>query len=225
MRGLPKHRPFRFLLIIGTGVVLLMVFSWFAGGKKRSPEAEFWHWFDKNQDMLFQCERNQEQAFARLNQAMRKVHPDLTFEFGPDENGKREFVISADGLKAAFPAVEALYAAAPSLPRWTFIKFRPRREPMELQFGDLVIRPQDVEVAVEADGSKAGFTLFVRGFSPAQKKQFSQAAFIMLDQAIGEYDMETKVGFIEIKPFEADSTYRRHSLERLPSMFDEFLQK
>ncbi len=96
---------------------------------------------------------------------------------------------------------------------------------MELQIGDLKIKPGDVEVAPEADGDKAGFAVFVRGFDEGRKKQFSQAAFIMLDQAIGEYDMETKVGFIEVKSFEQTSTYKRHALENLARMFDEFMKR
>jgi hypothetical protein len=193
--------------------------------RRESPEARFWAWFERNQGMLFEFEKDQDRAFRELKAAMSKVHPDLTFEFGPVEEGKREFVISADGLKEAFPAVQSLHASAPALPRWTFTKFRPRRTPMDLQIGDLVLKPGDVEVALEADGAKAGFTVFVRGFDPDRKQQFSQAAFIMLDQAIGEYDMETRVGFIEVQPFEAQSGHKRHGLKDLPRVFDEFTRK
>lgn len=202
-----------------------MAFALFSLGAKQSPEPQFWAWFEKNEDMLFYFERDQERTFDQLNAEMSTVHPDLTFEFGPIENGKREFVISADGLKDAFPAVESLYASAPVLPRWTFVKFRPRRPPMKIQIGDLQLEPSDIEVAVEADSGKAGFTVFVKGYDESRKSQFSQAAFLMLDQTIGEYDMEMKVGFIEVKPFEEGSQYQRHSLERLPNMFDEFIRR
>jgi len=202
-----------------------MAFSLFSSCAKKSPEAQFWAWFEKNQDMLFHFERDQERTFDKLNAAMSKVHPDLTFEFGPDQDGKREFVISADGLKDAFPAVESLHASAPSLPRWTFIEFRPRRSAMTIQMGDVKLEPKDIEVAVEADGDKAGFTVFVKGYDESQSQQYKHAAFIMLDQAIGEYDMETKVGFIEVKPFEQESEYKRHGLDDLPRMFDEFMKR
>ena len=202
-----------------------MAFSLFSSCAKKSPESTFWAWFEKNQDMLFHFERDQEPTFNKLNTAMSKVHPDLTFEFGPDRDGKREFVISADGLKDAFPAVESLYASAPSLPQWTFIKFRPRRSAMTIQMGDVKIEPTDVEVAVEADGDKAGFTVFVKGYDESRSQQFKHAAFIILDQSIGEYDMETKVGFIEVKPFDQKSEYKRHALDGLPRMFDEFMTR
>lgn len=202
-----------------------MAFSSFSGCAKKSPEAQFWAWFEKNQEMLFYFERDQERVFDKLNAAMSKVRPDLTFEFGPDENGNREFVISADGLRDAFPAVESLYASAPSLPRWTFIKFRPRRSAMTIQMGQVKLQPTDVDVAVEADGDKAGITVFVKGYDESQSQQYEHAVFIMLDQAIGEYDMETKVGFIEVQPFEKGSQYKRYGLDILPQIFDEFMKR
>jgi len=202
-----------------------MAFSLFSSRKNKSPESRFWKWFEKNQDMLFNFERDTDRTFNKLIGEMSKVHPDLTFAFGPDENGTREFVISANGIKDAFGAVESLHASAPALHRWTFIKFRPRRPSMTIEMGDLRLEPSDIEVAVEADGDKAGFTVFVKGYDESRKTLFDQAAFIMLDQAIGEYDMETRVGFIEIKPFEQEAEYKRHSLDNLPGMFDQFMEK
>ena len=202
-----------------------MAFSLFSSCAKKSSEATFWTWFEKNQNMLFHFDRDQERTFDKLNTAMSKVHPDLTFEFGPDQDGKREFVISADGLKDAFPAVESLYTSAPSLPQWTFIKFRPRRSAMAIQMGEVKLEPTDIEVAVEADGDKAGFTVFVEGYDESQAQQYKHAAFIMLDQSIGEYDIETKVGFIDVQPFENESQYKRHGLNDLPRMFDEFMKR
>ncbi len=116
-------------------VVTLMSILGFPGGRAHaSAEADFWKWFQTNEAMLFDFDRDQEAVFDRLAGEMHKVHQSLTFEFGPKENGRREFVISVDGIKDAFPSVEALYAAAPTLERWQFIKFRPRREPFDIEY-------------------------------------------------------------------------------------------
>lgn len=207
------------------GVIFIMVFLLFSGFTKTTPESSFWAWFEKNQDMIFDFEKAQDRTFGKLKTAMSKVHPDLTFEFGPVVNGTREFVISADGLRDAFEAVESLHASAPVLSGWTFIKFRPRRSAMPIQIGDLKLEPSDLEVAVESDGDKGGLTIFVKGYDESRKDLFTHATFIMLDQAIGEYDMITKVGFVEIKPFEQQSQYKRHSLENLLQMFDRFMER
>lgn len=96
-----------------------------------SPEEKFWTWFLQNDENLFNFERNQEKVFDMLAYELSQVHPDLTFEFGPVlENTKREFVISAGGIKKAFPAVENLYNSSPKIEKWIITKFRPRREPL-----------------------------------------------------------------------------------------------
>src|SRR5690349_4035180 len=101
--------------------------AFFASAALASPESEFWAWFKKEEARLFSFESNQDAVFESLGNAMHRVNPDLTFEFGPIEDGKRQFVISAGGISSAFPAVERLYDAAPSLSRWQWVKFRPRR--------------------------------------------------------------------------------------------------
>ena len=82
-----------------------------------TPEAQFWRWFQQHEDVLFYFERDQETAFDRINAALCNVDEDLTFEFGPECDGIREFVLSAAGLKRAFPAVNRQYDARPKLQR------------------------------------------------------------------------------------------------------------
>ena len=43
----------------------------------------------------------------------------------------------------------------------------------------------------------------------------------MLDQALGEYDVETKVGFIEVKCFDEKTALEKKPLADLPTVFDE----
>ena len=108
-----------------------MMFSLFQA--LATPEQAFWSWFEKNEKRLFTFETDRDRVFNELAGKLKQVHESVTFEFGPVEDGKREFVISADGIKDAFPAVEKLYALAPKLPRWKFIKFRPRRAAMDIE--------------------------------------------------------------------------------------------
>src|SRR5882724_4779444 len=91
-------------------VMLVSIFGFLGSRANASAEADFWQWFQRNEADLFDFERDQEAIFDRLAAEMHKVHPSLTFEFGSKENGRREFVISADGIKDAFPKVESLYA-------------------------------------------------------------------------------------------------------------------
>jgi hypothetical protein len=46
----------------------------------------------------------------------------------------------------------------------------------------------------------------------------------MLDQALGEYDVETKVGFIELKSNSAASNLAKQSFSALAPTFDKFVK-
>ncbi len=202
-----------------------MIFSLFSVFSKKSPQERFWEWFKSNEAKLFDFETNREKVFEELKNALSKVNPDLTFEFGPIENGARDFVISADGLRDVFPYVESLYAKAPVLNHWRFIKFRPRREGLGISVDGIKLSYDDVDVSLEPDGDKAGLNIFVKGYNEDLKESFVKAAFLLLDFTLGEYDMATKVGFIEFKPYQEESNYKRHKFSELPRIFDEFIKR
>jgi hypothetical protein len=187
-----------------------------------SPESDFWQWFQRNEAMLFDFERDRERTFDLLEAEMRKVHPRLTFEFGPKEGERREFVISADGAREAFPKVESLFTAAPPLPKWKFTKFRPRREPLGLEYKGVTIKATAVTVRLQPDGRKAGLTVFIPGYVKAERDTYLDMAFLFLDQALGEYDVETRVGFIDVQA-PPKSSAGALPLHRLAEAFDAFL--
>jgi hypothetical protein len=109
-------------------------------GVAASPQQAFWKWFTDNETQLldFEADREpeRERLFDHLIKQLRKVHPDLTFEFGP-KSQRREFIVSAGGIKSAFPSVSALVSAAPKLDQWQISAFRPRRPLMTVVLGDV----------------------------------------------------------------------------------------
>jgi hypothetical protein len=191
------------------------------GFGKKTPQEEFWRWFLKNEELLFEFERDQERIFGLLNTALNKVHEGLTFEFGP-RGSVREFVISADGIKSRFPAVVALAQAAPPLSRWKVIAFRPRRPPVHsIRIDEVLVDPADVSFALLDDGTIAGIYLFIPGVKPDDAR-YKQIGYLLLDEALGEFDVETRLGLIEMLAprdsvaIEAD----RYPLSELPHLFD-----
>ena len=187
-----------------------------------TPEEAFWKWFQKNETSLFDFEKDRDHIFDLLGAEMHKLNPNLTFEFGPKENGRREFVISADGIREAFPEVEALYAASPPLPRWKFIKFRPRRKPNDISYGGVVVKAASVSVLVEPNGRTADITVFIPGYTEAARKTYVTVAFLFLDEALGEYDVETRVGQVNVDSI-SKAPAQSYSLEVLPKALDTFL--
>ncbi|XHS76316.1 hypothetical protein ACFJGW_11245 [Burkholderiaceae bacterium UC74_6] len=202
-------------------IALMSILSFFSSRSDATPEADFWSWFQKNQATLFDFEPDQERTFDRLAAEMHKVHRSLTFEFGPKDGDRREFVISADGIRDAFPKVEALFAAAPSLPKWKFVKFRPRRDPFDLQYNGVSVKANSISVLLQPDGQKAGLTVVIPGYTKASHKTYAGIAFLVLDQALGEYDVETRVGFIDVQAPSA-ATASAVPLSQLPAAFDSF---
>jgi hypothetical protein len=166
--------------------------------RNETSEQRFWRWFEKNSAKLMNFESDREAIFDELADQMHQVHPDLTFEFGPVENGKREFVVSADGIRDAFPAVKSLVDAAPPLKEWVIIPFRPPKgTEFTVQIGDYSLGAEDLWFSYEPDGDRIGLILYIKGITAENEGSAAQASFILLDSGLGEYAVEEKIGFIE----------------------------
>ena len=168
---------------------------------KETKEEKFWKWFEKNQETYYSEIENleiREKIFNELSKNLKKINEDLVFEFSPiHENNIREFTISAEGIKDLFPVVEKLIEKAPKLKNWKFNAFRQRipGDEFEIQYGDLKIGYSDIYYRSKNDNGKLGIELNIRNFDG--KAQTQNAIYILLDGLIGEYDVTTKIGWIE----------------------------
>ena len=168
---------------------------------KESKEEKFWNWFEKNQETYYSEIENleiREEIFNELTKNLKKVNEDLVFEFSPiHENNVREFTISAEGMKELFPIVEKLIEKAPKLKNWKFNAFRQRvpGDDFEIQYGDLKIGYSDIYYRSENDNEKLGIELNIKDYNGNGQTQ--NAIYILLDGLIGEYDVTTKIGWIE----------------------------
>jgi hypothetical protein len=191
---------------------------------RKSKEEQFWDWFIRHEEKLLNFEVDQERIFDKLANALQRVDRDLTFEFGPPEI-QRELVISASGIYRAFPAVSALVAAAPTLERWRWTAFRPRRSvgnPVEFQ--GKCIYPTEVEFALADNGKIAGLYLFLPDFSEGDTA-LKMIGYLLLDEALGEFDVVTRLGFVEMRsrdtPPDTTGMSKRYPLFELPRLFDQ----
>jgi hypothetical protein len=187
------------------------------------PTKQFWRWFSENERELFDFETDRERLFDRLAAELGKVDPDLTFELGP-KDAQREFVISAGGIKRAFPVVSALVAAAPRYQRWKIIGFRPRRRPSAVELAGKRIDSKDVRFTLLDDGKTAGIYLFIPGYSE-KDAYMKQIGYLLLDEALGEYDVESKLGLIKMLAPETTTQGERHPLSELPALFDRLVSQ
>lgn len=190
----------------------------------KPAEKNFWEWFQNNQKMLKNFENDQENVLEQLVDELKKVHEDLTFEMSSKkENGKRDFVISADGIISAFPHVDALCCAAPDFEDWDIIKFRPRRNiDHSIKLGDRDISYKDVHFLLYPDDKlKVGIVLYIKGFNESEFNIFANIGFLFLDLILGEYDVETKAGHIDFESTESKDFKKAKPLINLAAEFDE----
>ncbi|MCM3020206.1 hypothetical protein M3582_19175 [Priestia megaterium] len=176
--------------------------------KKKITEKEFWSWFEKNSEDYFQLdEKNYDLLFNKLGLQLSKYHKDLTFEFSIEMNqGKREFIISAEGMVSAFPAVIKLVEEAPSLEKFNVVAFRQRQNSeQEIYFEDIVLNTEDIFFTYREDKQMdcLDIIIYIKGYSK-ENDQFIAATFIMLDSLIGEYDVGVKLGEINFEPYQEE---------------------
>ncbi len=189
-----------------------------------TKQQAFWQWFREHERELFNFERDRERTFDQLADQLKKVDANLTFEFGPKAT-RREFIISAGGIRSAFHSVSALVATAPALEHWQVTGFRPRRWPPNvIQFGGKTIDPDDVQFTLLDDGRATGIYLFLPGYSEADT-DLKQIGYLLLDSTLGEYDVETRLGLIKMLPPEAETPGKRYPLSELPTQFDQLVSK
>ena len=89
---------------------------------------EFWTWFQNHCEYIWEnIEMNGAEIGKMIDQEIKKIDDDIAFEiYFEINNGKRDFIISADGLERIFPEVIKLCEAAPKMKLWNVIAFRPR---------------------------------------------------------------------------------------------------
>lgn len=189
--------------------------------------SEFWLWFAENEDWLFRFEEDMAPVFDSLGRELQKVDENISFEFGPiDAEGNRELVFTASGIRSAFPVVEQLVDSAPKIDRWKLVKFRQREARLfDVEYAGTQVNAVDVHYVVVRDSSpsKIGVLLFFENYSEDLKDIFGNISYLYLDQAIGEFNVETRVGVIEV--FDRSSKYfaSARPIEELGEHFDEVL--
>ena len=173
-------------------------------------DAAFWAWVSAHLDALKRA-TSDSPIIEQLDAELAKVDEGLTFELGI---GKKPFelVLSADGDTAHFPAVRRLVAAAPALADTKVLAFRPRKplDGLAIEVEGLQVDPAQIRFAGRPDPDRPGLyalDLYVPGVAEGQEEVAQRAAVLLVDAALGEFDLETRVGNVSVQhePLEGDS--------------------
>jgi len=184
-------------------------------------EQKFWNWFSENQNLYFDFEQNQAELFDRLHKKLNEVNENITFEFSPKSgSGKREFVLSADGIKSSFPSVTKLVESAPSFDNWIIVAFRqPHLECNQIHYKDIRLYAEDTYFRYAKDNRKIGIELNIRNYQ--DNDDWGVAIFLLLDTILGEYDTEMMLSWIEMKKLDENEIEKLYPVKELPSIISE----
>jgi hypothetical protein len=173
--------------------------------RSRDSRTEFWSWFNRNRERLHGVGPNNRELFFEVSKRVKKVHPGLVTEFAMSDGRAVEIVISADGNKSVFPEVLELTAAAPTIPGWKVTAFRqPGKQDVTVQMGNGQLNAKSLWFRAEPDEEKVGLRVFIPGLDEGNRQQLSHIGFLLLDNALGEFLVETSVGYIDFQPAPAD---------------------
>ena len=173
-------------------------------GSSKAPAEKFWKWFVKNESRLLSMAG--EPLVLEAGDRVRKGFPGVMLEVGPETQRPRELLISADGLRENVSKVEEIADAAPALANWTITRFRRAHEgygESELQFGPVSLGKETVRAKLtRMEDGRPDVDLYLEGYNPdsEQAQVYHGAAFILLDMAIGEYNVICLVGEIRFHP-------------------------
>ena len=209
------------LALVGDRVILR---SWAAavdgGAAPPGPAdaARFWAWFARHAEAL-RADADLRRSLDRINAELARVHDGVFAEISPGR-GEHTLALTADGVIDLFPVVLAIHGARPELAGWRIVAFRQRTDVAHLviTMDGLTLAPPKMKVVVARAGDRLELTLFVPGFTSAEA--MARPLYVVLDHAIGEYDLATKVGTVDFADLD-DAPPSARSLLELPALFDQ----
>jgi hypothetical protein len=81
-----------------------------------------------------------------------------------------------------------------------------------------------VQFTLLDNGKIAGLCLFIPGYREGDA-DLEQIGYLMLDEALGEFDVEMRLGLIKMLPPETRTEGDRYPLADLPNHFDKLVSK
>lgn len=198
MTKLPIFKMFmkNFILTILFMVLPMTLFA------KESKEQNFWKWFVKNENAIFDFEKDQEKVFDLISSKLAALEDNITFEISYVKEGKREFIISAGGISETFPYVESLVNSAPELKLFSVIAFRPRIEGYEgfkLLYADRKFDVSNIWVYSSVKNGFFDLVIYHPDFNKEESNIFIAGSYLLLDMALGEYDVVKHIRYIDHK--------------------------
>ena len=168
----------------------------------KDPKKEFWRWLQsRRRDILSEISGpdalvRQDWSIRELGRRLRELDAGLVHEIGMSDPSTIELIVSADGVKATFPAVIDLVKSAPPLDGFKITAFKPRcPDGLQLRVGEHVITDELLTYRLVREDDALGIEMFID--CDLDQKARTLVGFLSLDQRLGEYDVATGLKWIE----------------------------
>jgi hypothetical protein len=198
-------------------------------GTFKARVAEFWRWFPdvaKRFEAAAEADDPQE-VVNEVGEYMERTLPGLSWALGRGENGKHSFTVTGEGLVPKQLLAAYWQSQAVELPGWTFYASRQPSPPETLKDLAIGVSEDDqvdaasviVKTSVDEEAEQIDIIAWHPSLAKVPAEHHFQILFLLLDEALGEFGVQTWLGEIKVEPIE-DSTGTR-SLIDLPKFIEQ----
>lgn len=187
-----------------------------------SPQVQaFWEWWESDGAALCAdaiARDGAEDIVEQMTAQVALLQEGLSWELGPGTDSQHVLVVSPEGDPALRALAHRWLLAAPE-PSATW-EFADSRQPValagiSLALGDQELPLEEIRVATSREGNRLGVVLHHPALAGLPHQGLQQVAVLALDAALGENDVETWVGSIDVSAQAPDSTGGELLLEDL----------
>lgn len=172
-----------------------------------SQYTDFWSWFQAN-EADFPSTTEFDAAYGdELSGRLTDIKSGLVYEIAILDEAENELVISGDGMVELIPFVRELVDSAPAVDGWIIIAFRPRMDDyatFTLNFGERKFDPKEIWCWSRVEDGRFDLVIYHPDYSDETRDLLVNGTYILLDMALGEYDVMTGIRYIDHRELPGD---------------------
>lgn len=182
----------------------------------------FWEWWaqaaPRVADAIGDRSPLSPQLTLEINAGVRLVHPEMAWEVGPGVYARNALTLTGRGNMRLRRVTAQWLASAPARNDfWEYLPARRSHRELGLDIGGQIFRPADFRIAFDHDRARERFDVILwhPAFPSLPQAIRQQTTFLMLDQFLGEDEVQRWLGHI------ASATAPPHHAHLLEDLLDE----
>ncbi len=193
-------------------------------GTMKDKYQKFWDWFLDNEKFIWNnIEKDSQKIGKLIDENLKKVNEDLAFDiYFEVHDGKRDFIISADGIEKIFPEVINLYEKSPKCSRWNIIAFRPKTNQKDqcIEIDALCLDYEKIYFKHNFNSIPFDIDVYIENYD-GKDNRYVHGYFLLLDTLIGEYEAVTSIRKTNVYPLKPEQKSELTKFIKLRDIVDE----